>query len=84
MKIVSAYQLHFFRICRFGFFATTVKYQVALVDGTVVAETPEGGIEFHVKDGIIVVLCLFLFISLNREYNFIFHLTVFVTNYGTG
>ncbi|KAK7321630.1 hypothetical protein VNO77_32458 [Canavalia gladiata] len=28
-----------------------VKYRVALVDGTVVAETPEGGIEFHVKDG---------------------------------
>ncbi|KAJ1377868.1 Tetratricopeptide-like helical domain superfamily, partial [Sesbania bispinosa] len=28
-----------------------VKYQVALVDGTVVAETPEAGVEFHVKDG---------------------------------
>ncbi|KAK7291048.1 hypothetical protein RIF29_05909 [Crotalaria pallida] len=28
-----------------------VKYRVALVDGTVVAETPEGGVEFHVKDG---------------------------------
>ncbi|CAL5206109.1 unnamed protein product [Lathyrus oleraceus] len=28
-----------------------VKYQVALVDGTVVAETPEGGVEFYVKDG---------------------------------
>ncbi|RDX74232.1 Peptidyl-prolyl cis-trans isomerase FKBP62, partial [Mucuna pruriens] len=27
-----------------------VKYQVALVDGTVVAETLEGGVEFHVKD----------------------------------
>ncbi|XP_027332737.1 70 kDa peptidyl-prolyl isomerase-like isoform X2 [Abrus precatorius] len=28
-----------------------VKYQVMLVDGTVVAETPEGGVEFHVKYG---------------------------------
>ncbi|CAK8569432.1 unnamed protein product [Lathyrus sativus] len=28
-----------------------VKYQVALVDGTIVAETPEGGFEFYVKDG---------------------------------
>ncbi|GAV56604.1 FKBP_C domain-containing protein/TPR_1 domain-containing protein/TPR_11 domain-containing protein [Cephalotus follicularis] len=28
-----------------------VKYQVALVDGTVVARTPEEGIEFCVKDG---------------------------------
>ncbi|XP_061367152.1 70 kDa peptidyl-prolyl isomerase-like isoform X2 [Gastrolobium bilobum] len=28
-----------------------VKYQVVLDDGTVVAETPEGGVEFHVKDG---------------------------------
>ncbi|KAG2390293.1 Peptidyl-prolyl cis-trans isomerase [Vigna angularis] len=27
-----------------------VKYQVALVDGTVVEETPEGGVEFYVKD----------------------------------
>ncbi|XP_045825158.1 peptidyl-prolyl cis-trans isomerase FKBP62-like isoform X1 [Trifolium pratense] len=28
-----------------------VKYQVSLVDGTVVAETPEGGVEFYLKDG---------------------------------
>ncbi|CAJ1972793.1 unnamed protein product [Sphenostylis stenocarpa] len=28
-----------------------VRYQVALVDGTVVEETPEGGVEFYVKDG---------------------------------
>ncbi|XP_048436066.1 70 kDa peptidyl-prolyl isomerase isoform X2 [Pyrus x bretschneideri] len=28
-----------------------VKYRVALADGTVVAETPEEGIEFYVKDG---------------------------------
>lgn len=28
-----------------------VKYQVALEDGTVVAETPEGGVEFYVNDG---------------------------------
>ncbi|ESW32922.1 hypothetical protein PHAVU_001G029000 [Phaseolus vulgaris] len=28
-----------------------VKYRVALVDGSVVEETPEGGVEFHVKDG---------------------------------
>ncbi|WVY90605.1 hypothetical protein V8G54_036119 [Vigna mungo] len=33
-----------------GYFATAVKYQVALVDGTVVEETPEGGVEFYVKD----------------------------------
>ncbi|KAI4337067.1 hypothetical protein L6164_015525 [Bauhinia variegata] len=28
-----------------------VKYQATLVDGTIVAETPEGGVEFCVKDG---------------------------------
>ncbi|KAK7376981.1 hypothetical protein VNO80_02401 [Phaseolus coccineus] len=28
-----------------------VKYRVALVDGSVVEETPEGGVEFYVKDG---------------------------------
>ncbi|XP_058725107.1 70 kDa peptidyl-prolyl isomerase-like isoform X3 [Vicia villosa] len=28
-----------------------MKYRVALVDGTVVAETPEGGVEFYVNDG---------------------------------
>lgn len=28
-----------------------VNYQVALVDGTIVAKTPEEGIEFYVKDG---------------------------------
>ncbi|XP_019436966.1 PREDICTED: peptidyl-prolyl cis-trans isomerase FKBP62-like [Lupinus angustifolius] len=28
-----------------------VNYHVALVDGNVVAETPEGGVQFHVKDG---------------------------------
>ncbi|KAE8682803.1 Peptidyl-prolyl cis-trans isomerase FKBP65 [Hibiscus syriacus] len=28
-----------------------VKYQVALVDGTIVAKTPEEGYEFYVKDG---------------------------------
>ncbi|XVF39783.1 hypothetical protein PTKIN_Ptkin01aG0060300 [Pterospermum kingtungense] len=28
-----------------------VKYQVTLVDGTIVAKTPEEGIEFYVKDG---------------------------------
>lgn len=28
-----------------------VKYRVALVDGTIVAQTPEEGIEFYVKDG---------------------------------
>lgn len=39
---------------------TAVKYQVALFDGTVVAETPEEGVEFHVKDGICTL------ISLNR------------------
>ncbi|XP_058725106.1 70 kDa peptidyl-prolyl isomerase-like isoform X2 [Vicia villosa] len=31
--------------------AVLVKYRVALVDGTVVAETPEGGVEFYVNDG---------------------------------
>ncbi|GLT61745.1 hypothetical protein SLA2020_344280 [Shorea laevis] len=34
-----------------------VKYQVALIDGTIVAKTPEQGIEFYVKDG---HLCLAL------------------------
>ncbi|GKV10392.1 hypothetical protein SLEP1_g21763 [Rubroshorea leprosula] len=34
-----------------------VKYQVALIDGTIVAKTPEKGIEFYVKDG---HLCLAL------------------------
>ncbi|WJX09548.1 peptidylprolyl isomerase [Trifolium repens] len=28
-----------------------VKYQVSLVDGTVVGDTPEGGVEFYLKDG---------------------------------
>lgn len=28
-----------------------MKYQVALDDGTIVAETPEEGVEFYVKDG---------------------------------
>lgn len=55
-------------------FATTVKYQVALVDGTVVAETLEEGVEFYVKDGIIAELYSY-FISLNRGDNFIFHLS---------
>lgn len=32
-------------------FASAVKYEVALADGTVVAKTPEEGFEFHVKDG---------------------------------
>lgn len=36
-----------------GYFATAVKYQVALVDGTVVEETPGGGVEFYVKDGML-------------------------------
>lgn len=58
----------------FGSFATTVKYQVALVDGTVVAETPEEGVEFYVKDGIIAELYSY-FISLNRGDNFTFHLS---------
>lgn len=31
--------------------ANTVKYRVELVDGTIVAETPEEGVEFYVKDG---------------------------------
>ncbi len=29
-----------------------MKYRVALDDGTIVAETPEEGVEFCVKDGI--------------------------------
>ncbi|XP_065881979.1 70 kDa peptidyl-prolyl isomerase-like isoform X2 [Euphorbia lathyris] len=28
-----------------------VKYKVAIADGTVIANTPEGGVEFHVNDG---------------------------------
>lgn len=42
-----------------GYFASAVKYQVVLDDGTVVVETPEGGVEFHVKDGNNVELCSF-------------------------
>lgn len=38
-----------------------MKYQVALVDGTVVEETPDGGVEFHVKDGILSSWALILF-----------------------
>lgn len=37
-------------------FSTAVKYRVALVDGSVVEETPEGGVEFHVKDGMLLKL----------------------------
>ena len=36
-----------------------MKYRVVLGDGTVVVETPEGGVEFHVKDGNNVELCSF-------------------------
>lgn len=57
------------------FLGTIVKYQVALVDGTVVAETPEGGVEFYVKDGNIFELYSY-FISPNSEYNLIFHLSL--------
>lgn len=32
-------------------FLYTVKYQMALVDGTIVAKTPAEGNEFYVKDG---------------------------------
>lgn len=57
------------------FFATIVKYQVALEDGTVVAETPEGGVEFYVNDGNTdyTVKLHSYFISPNGEYDFIFH-----------
>jgi len=57
------------------FCATIVKYQVTLEDGTVVAETPEGGVEFYVNDGNTDynVKLHSYFISLNGEYNFIFH-----------
>lgn len=51
-----------------------MKYQVALFDGTIVAETPEEGVEFHVKDGISTL------ISLNRDDNFVYHLIVCMTN----
>lgn len=37
-------------------FITAVKYRMALADDTIVAETPEGGVEFHVKDGIFIEL----------------------------
>ncbi|KAG4931550.1 hypothetical protein JHK86_048511 [Glycine max] len=33
-----------------GYFAAAVKYRVVLGDGTVVVETLEGGVEFHMKD----------------------------------
>lgn len=32
-------------------FVTAVKYQVMLGDGTMVAKTPEEGVEFYLKDG---------------------------------
>lgn len=65
-------------------FSTAVKYRVALVDGSVVEETPEGGVEFYVKDGMLLKLLSLLLTSCNREYSFIFHLTVCLTNYGAG
>lgn len=34
------------------FFIAVVKYQVELLDGTVVAKSPDEGIEFCVNDGI--------------------------------
>ena len=43
-----------------GYFAAAVKYRVVLGDGTVVVETLEGGVEFHMKDGNNVELCCFL------------------------
>lgn len=36
-------------------FINAVKYRVALDDGSIVAETPEEGTEFYVKDGILLV-----------------------------
>lgn len=30
----------------------SVKYQAKLLDGSIVAKSPEEGLEFHVKDGI--------------------------------
>ncbi|KAK7310766.1 hypothetical protein RJT34_08479 [Clitoria ternatea] len=43
-----------------------VKYQVTLDDGTVVAETPEGGIEFHVKDGHLFPILQKVIMSMTR------------------
>lgn len=40
------------------FVVYAVKYRVALVDGTIVAQTPEEGIEFYVKDGIFFLLLI--------------------------
>ena len=37
--------------CIVNGFINAVKYRAELVDGTIVAESPEGGVEFYVKDG---------------------------------
>lgn len=42
----------------------TVKYKVRLLDGSVVAETPEGGLEFYVNEG---EMCYKLYILLMKN-----------------
>ncbi|KEH40011.1 FKBP-type peptidyl-prolyl cis-trans isomerase [Medicago truncatula] len=49
MKSLVVYQLLIHN--SFASHMATMKYQVALEAGTVVAETPEGGVEFYVNDG---------------------------------
>ncbi|KAL6215387.1 hypothetical protein ACLB2K_014818 [Fragaria x ananassa] len=44
---IAIFKLHNEEVLLF----TAVKYRAVLIDGTVVAETPEEGIEFYVKDG---------------------------------
>lgn len=39
---------------------------MALVDGTVVAETPEGGVEFYVKDGNIIEFVILFYFTEQR------------------
>ena len=52
MKSLHIYEVNNDRFC-FPSFLYAVNYQVALVDGTIVAKTPKEGIEFYVKDGIL-------------------------------
>ncbi|WJX15989.1 peptidylprolyl isomerase [Trifolium repens] len=44
-----------------------VKYQVSLVDGTVVGETPEGGVEFYLKDGHLLPRLPKVIMTMTRE-----------------
>lgn len=69
---IAIFKLHNEEVLLFN----AVKYRAALVDGTVVAETPEEGIEFYVKDGIFI--CCFDLMLLVVVFVTLYYLCVIV------